>query len=84
MLNLVLLLSLSNTGHWKFKMTPHFKEHSEDLKKTIVALHKDDLGYKKIAKLPFFLFRITILRTYQKRTITILKCKYFTIKKTEL
>ncbi len=25
-LNLVLLLSLSHTGHWKFNMTPHGKE----------------------------------------------------------
>ncbi len=50
MLNLVLLLSLSHTGHWKFNMTPHGKELSEDLKKIIVALHKDGVGYKKIAK----------------------------------
>jgi len=32
-LNLVLSLSLSHTGHWKFIMAPHGKEHSEDLKK---------------------------------------------------
>ncbi len=50
MLNLVLLLSLSHTGHWKFNMAPHGKELSEDLKKRIVALHKDGVGYKKIAK----------------------------------
>ncbi len=31
-------------------MTPHGKELSEDLKKIIVALHKDGVGYKKIAK----------------------------------
>ncbi|CAH2277702.1 extracellular calcium-sensing receptor-like, partial [Pelobates cultripes] len=31
-------------------MPPHGKELSEDLKKRIVALHKDGLGYKKIAK----------------------------------
>ncbi|CAH2316749.1 Transposable element [Pelobates cultripes] len=31
-------------------MAPHGKELSEDLKKGIVALHKDGLGYKKIAK----------------------------------
>ncbi|CAH2316501.1 Transposable element [Pelobates cultripes] len=30
-------------------MTPHGKELSKDLKKRIVALHKDGLGYKKIA-----------------------------------
>ncbi|KAF7249624.1 MTRF1L release factor glutamine methyltransferase [Varanus komodoensis] len=49
-LNLVLSLSLSHTGHWKFNMAPHGKELSEDLKKRIVALHKDGLGYKKTAK----------------------------------
>ncbi len=48
MLNLV--LSLSHTGHWKFNMAPHGKELSEDLKKRIVALNKDRVGYKKIAK----------------------------------
>ncbi|CAI9581689.1 unnamed protein product, partial [Staurois parvus] len=31
-------------------LVPHGKELSEDLKKRIVALHKDGLGYKKIAK----------------------------------
>ncbi len=50
MLNLVLLFSHSHTGHWKFKMAPHGKELSEDLKKIIVALQKDGVGYKKIAK----------------------------------
>ncbi len=50
MFNLVLSLSLSHTGYWKFNMTPHGKELSEDLKKMIVALHKDGVGYKKIAK----------------------------------
>ncbi len=50
MLNLVLSLSLSHTGHWKFNMAPHGKELSEDLKKRIVALYKDGVGYKKIAK----------------------------------
>ncbi len=50
-LNLVLSLSLFHTGHWKFNMAPHGKELSEDLKKIkIVALHKDGVGYKKIAK----------------------------------
>ncbi len=48
-LNLVLSLSLSHTGHWKFNMAPHGKELSEDPKKRIVALHKDGVGYKKIA-----------------------------------
>ncbi len=49
-LNLVLALSLSHTGHWRFNMGPHDKELSEDLKKIVVALHKDCVGYKKIAK----------------------------------
>ncbi len=49
-LNLVLLLSLSHTGHWKFIMAPRGKELSEDLKKIIVALHKDGVGYKNISK----------------------------------
>ncbi len=48
-LNLVLSLLLSHTGHWQFNMAPHGKELSEDLKKRIVALHKDGVGYKKIA-----------------------------------
>ncbi len=34
----------------EFNMAPHGKELSEDLKKIIVALHKDGVGYKKIAK----------------------------------
>ncbi|CAH2293078.1 Transposable element [Pelobates cultripes] len=46
----VITLTLSHTGHWKFNMAPHGKELSEDLKKRIVALHKDGLGYKKSAK----------------------------------
>ena len=46
----VITLTLPHTGHWKFNMAPHGKELSEDLKKRIVALHKDGLGYKKIAK----------------------------------
>ncbi len=50
MLNFVLSLSLSHTGHWKLNMAPHGKELTEDLKKRIVALHKDGVGYKKIAK----------------------------------
>ncbi len=50
MLNMVLSVSLSHTSHWKFNITPHGKELSEELKKIIVALHKDGVGYKKIAK----------------------------------
>ncbi|CAI9575641.1 unnamed protein product, partial [Staurois parvus] len=45
-LNLVGSLSLSHTRYWKFNMAPHGKEHSDDLKKRIVALHKDGLSYK--------------------------------------
>ncbi len=52
MLHLVLPLSLSHTGHWKFNMAPHGKELSEDLKKIIVALHKDSVGYEKDVKIP--------------------------------
>ncbi len=48
--NFVLSLSLSHTGHWKFSMATHGKELSEDLKKIIIALRKDGVGYKKIAK----------------------------------
>ena len=48
-LYLALSLSHSHIGHWKFNMAPHGKELSEDLKKRIVCLHKDGLGYKKIA-----------------------------------
>ncbi len=50
MLNLVLLLSISHTGHWKFNIAPHGKEISEDLKKRIIALQKDGIVYKKITK----------------------------------
>ncbi len=49
-LHLMLSLSLSHTGHWKFKMAPHGKELSKNLKKRIVALHKDGVSYKKITK----------------------------------
>ncbi len=48
-LNLVLSLSLSHTGHWMYIMFS-WQELSEDLKKIVVALHKDGVGYKKIAK----------------------------------
>ncbi len=33
-------------------MAPHSKELSEDMKKRVVALHKDGVGYKKITKAP--------------------------------
>ncbi len=48
-LHLVLSVSLSHTGHWKFNMAPYRKEISEDLN-FFVALHKDGVSYKKIAK----------------------------------
>ncbi len=64
MLNFVLLLSLFHIGHWKFNMAPHGKELSEDLKKRIVALHKDGVGYKKIAKI-LKLSCTTVARTIQ-------------------
>ncbi len=65
MLNLVLSLSLSHTGHWKFNMAPHGKELSEDLKKITVALHKDGVGYKKIAK-TLKLICSTVFKTIQR------------------
>ncbi len=64
-LNLVSSLSLSHSGHWKFIMTPHGKELSEDLKKIIVALHKDGVGYKKIAKTLKLSWR-TVAKTIQR------------------
>ncbi len=64
-LNLVLSLSLSHTGHWKFNMAPHGKELSEDLKKIIVVLHKGGVGYKKIAK-TLKLSSSTVAKTIQR------------------
>ncbi len=46
MLYLVLSLSRSHTGHWKFNMAPHGKELSEDLKTRIVAIHIDGVGVR--------------------------------------
>ncbi len=45
----VIALTLS---YWSLEVqhAPHGKELSEDLKKIIVALHKDGVGHKKIAK----------------------------------
>ncbi len=40
----------TQTSNLKFNMAPHGKELSEDLKKRIVALQKDGIGYKKITK----------------------------------
>ncbi len=69
-LKLVLSLSHSHTGHWKFNMAPHGKELSEDLKKRIVALHKDGVGYKKIAK-TLKLSCSTVAKTIQRFNRTV-------------
>ncbi len=45
-------------------MAPHGKELSEDLKKRIVDLHKDGVGYKKIAK-TLELSYSTVVKTIQ-------------------
>ena len=45
----VIALTLSHTGHWRFNMAPPGKGLSEDLKKRLVAPHKDGLDYKKTA-----------------------------------
>ena len=45
----VIALTLSHTRNWNFNMAPHSKELSKDLKKRIVAPHKDGLGSTKIA-----------------------------------
>uniref|UniRef100_A0AAY5K784 Transposase Tc1-like domain-containing protein n=1 Tax=Esox lucius TaxID=8010 RepID=A0AAY5K784_ESOLU len=58
-------LTHPHTGHWKFNMAPHGKELSEDLKKRIVALHKDGLGNKKIAKI-LKLSCSTVAKTIQR------------------
>ncbi len=67
MLNLVLSLSLSHTGHWKFIMAPNGKELSEDLKKIIVVQHKDGIGYMKIDK-TLKLSCSTVAKTIQRFT----------------
>ncbi len=69
-LNLVLSLSLSHTGRWKFNMAPHGKALSEDLKKSIAALHKDGVGYKKIAK-TLKLSCSTVAKTIQRFNRTV-------------
>ncbi|CAI9594484.1 unnamed protein product [Staurois parvus] len=50
-------------------MAPHGKELSEDLKKRIVALHKDGLGYKNIAK-TLKLSCSTVAKTIQRFNMT--------------
>ncbi len=50
-LSLVLLLSLCHTGQWKFNMAPMVRTLWGFINKIkITALHKDGVGYKKIAK----------------------------------
>ncbi len=46
-------------------MAPHGKELSEDLKKIIVALHKDGVGYKKMATMLQHNFRV-LAKTIQQ------------------
>ncbi len=48
-------------------MATHGKELSEDLKKRIVFLHKDGVGYKKIAK-TLKLSCSTVAKTYSGLT----------------
>ena len=62
----VITLTLPHTGHWKFNMAPHGKELSEDLKKRIVALHKNGLGYKKIVR-TLKLSCSTVAKTIQRQ-----------------
>ncbi len=47
-------------------MAPHGKELSEDLKKIIVALHKDGVGYKKITKTLKLRSCSTVAKTIQR------------------
>ncbi len=66
MLTSVLSLLLSHTGHWKFNMAPHGKQLSEDLTKIIVALHKDGVGYKKIAKTLKLIYSTVIIQWFNR------------------
>ncbi len=60
----VIALTLS---YWSLEVQHalHGKELSEDLKKRIVALHKDGVGYKKIAK-TLKLSCSTVVKTIQR------------------
>ncbi len=49
-LNLVLSLSLSHTGHWKFNVAPHGKELSEDLKKELLLYIKMVLAIRRFPR----------------------------------
>ncbi len=48
--NLVLSLSLSHTGHWKFNVAPHGKELSEDLKKELLLYIKMVLAIRRFPR----------------------------------
>ncbi len=54
MLNLVLLLSISHTGHWKFNIAPHGKELSEDLKKVLLLSGAREQGVLRVLQHPLF------------------------------
>ncbi len=49
-LNSVLSLSLSHTGHWKFNVAPHGKELSEDLKKELLLYIKMVLAIRRFPR----------------------------------
>ncbi len=70
-LNLVLLLSLSHTGHWKFNMANNSLRiwNIYIYIYIVVALHKDGVGYKKIAK-TLKLSCSTVAKTIQRFTRT--------------
>ncbi len=47
-------------------MAPHGKELSEDLRRSIVALHKDGIGYKKKIAKTLKLSCSTVAKTIQR------------------
>ncbi len=50
MLNVVLSLSLSHTGHWKFSMATHGKKLSENLKKELLLYIKKAWAIKRLPR----------------------------------